>query len=142
MQISYLLFAKWLCAHTHAHMHTYTVVLQRVTHTHAHKRMWWCESIILCCHRVTCEPWQGADGPGVPSFLFAVPFSHQTLTLTPAQKHTPSLLGFPRATYPQWWPLTNSRPLLAVLLKCWVHLPSEEHECCEIIVNRFLPLLL
>lgn len=83
---------------THICIHIYCGAFSVYTQ----KRMWWCESIMLCCHRVTCEPWQGADGPGVPSFLLAMPFSLNTHTHKRMHIHTqtplPSPLGFPSAT--------------------------------------------
>lgn len=71
--------------HTHTHLHTH--IKSGISTCNAQKRMWQCESIMLCCHRVTCEPWQGADGPRVPCFLLAMPFSlsKHTRTCTQAQ---------------------------------------------------------
>ena len=88
VQISYLLSTKWLC--THSLTSAYTHVLWHISMC-TQKRMWECESIMLCCHRVTCEPWQGADGPGVPSFLLAVPFSFNTHTHTHTHTHTTTI---------------------------------------------------
>lgn len=96
---------------------------------------------MLCCHRVTCEPWQGADGLGVPSFLLAMPYSLNAHKLVHAHTDTttistgisPGAASYTTGHYQtacHYW-------LFSELLST----RSSKNDNSQIMVNRFLCLV-